>query len=95
MVVPANAAAAASRVAAGMLAPSPRSASPSRLCCRSTWPRCGAIRGFAAEVEEASGLPAGLRRTPTLSVAYDADDLARLRALSRLPGPARASRASG
>ena len=33
---------------------------------------------FVAELEAASGLPAGLRRTPNLSVAYDADDAARL-----------------
>jgi glycine oxidase len=33
---------------------------------------------FVAELETASGLQTGLRRTPNLSVAYDADDAARL-----------------
>jgi glycine oxidase len=37
---------------------------------------------FVAEVEQASDLPAGLRRTPNLSVAYDADDAARLTAFA-------------
>jgi len=37
---------------------------------------------FVARLEEASGLPAGLRTTPTLSVACDADDAARLSTLS-------------
>jgi glycine oxidase len=37
---------------------------------------------FVDELEEATGRSAGLRRTPTLSVAYNADDAARLTALS-------------
>ena len=44
---------------------------------------------FAAEVEEASGLPSGFRAGPTLSVAYNADDAARMATAGRLPDAAR------
>src|SRR3954454_6091272 len=37
---------------------------------------------FAAQLEEATGLSAGLHRTGTLSVAYDVDDAAELRRLA-------------
>jgi glycine oxidase len=37
---------------------------------------------FAAEVAEASGLPSGFRAGPTLSVAYNADDAARMATLA-------------
>ena len=37
---------------------------------------------FVTELELASGLPSGLRRTPSLSVAFDADDAARLAAFA-------------
>ncbi|MFI5731445.1 glycine oxidase ThiO [Kribbella sp. NPDC051587] len=38
--------------------------------------------GFAARLEEATGLSAGLHQTGTLSVAYDVDDAAELRRLA-------------
>jgi len=70
---------AASRVAAGMLAPVTETTFTERTLLAlnqasgDRWPT------FADEVVEASGRPSGLRRGPTLSVASDADDLARLR----------------
>jgi glycine oxidase len=70
---------AASRVAAGMLAPVTETTFTERTLLAlnqasgERWP------SFADEVVEASGGPSGLRRGPTLSVASDADDLARLR----------------
>ena len=45
-----------------------------------------ALPRFVDEVEAASDLPAGLWRTPTLSVAYDADDAARLRTFAEFLG---------
>ncbi len=95
LIVAGEPAAAASQVAAGMLAPvtettfTEQALLPLNLASLRRYP------AFAAEVEEASGLPAGLRRTPTLSVAYDADDAARLRDLRRVPRPGRAPAASG
>lgn len=71
--------AAASRVAAGMLAPVTETAfteQPLMALNRASRER---YADFAAAVEEASDSPAGLSRTPTLSVAADADDAARLR----------------
>ena len=69
-------AAAASHVAAGMLAPITETfteqTAAAELASLSRYP------DFVAELELASGLPTGLRRTPNLSVAYDADDAARL-----------------
>jgi len=71
--------AAASRVAAGMLAPvtettfTERSLLALNQASSKRWP------SFSAEVVEASGRPSGLREGPTLSVASDADDGARLR----------------
>ncbi len=70
---------AASRVAAGMLAPVTETTFTERTllalnqASSSRWPT------FADDVVEATGLPSGLRRAPTLSVASDADDAARLR----------------
>ncbi|SDU95389.1 glycine oxidase [Microlunatus sagamiharensis] len=70
---------AASRVAAGMLAPVTETTFTERTLLAlnqasgERWPT------FADEVVDASGGPSGLRRGPTLSVASDADDLARLR----------------
>ena len=72
-------AAAASRVAAGMLAPVTETTfteQPLMALNRASRER---YADFALAVEEASGAPAGLSTTPTLSVAADADDAARLR----------------
>ena len=73
---------AASRVAAGMLVPVTETTFTDRALIalnqssRARWPR------FADEVEEDSGLPAGLLRRPTLSVAFGAEDAARLHAFA-------------
>ncbi len=71
-----------SSVAAGMLAPvteveyGEEALLALNLASAAAWP------GFAAEVEEASGLPAGLHASGTLSVAYDVDDVAVLARLA-------------
>ena len=71
-----------SAVAAGMLAPvteveyGEEALLALNLASAAAWP------GFAAEVEEASGLPAGLHASGTLSVAYDVDDVAVLARLA-------------
>jgi glycine oxidase len=68
-----------SNVAAGMLAPVTEvefgedDLLALNLASVNTWP------GFAAELEELTGQPAGLHQTGTLSVAYDVDDMAVLR----------------
>ena len=78
VVVVGERSAAASRVAAGMLAPITEATFTEQrllqlnLASRSRYP------DFVAELEVASGLPAGLRQAPSLSVACDADDAARL-----------------
>uniref|UniRef100_UPI000AC4E1B5 FAD-dependent oxidoreductase n=1 Tax=Cellulosimicrobium cellulans TaxID=1710 RepID=UPI000AC4E1B5 len=65
--------------AAGMLAPVTEAdfgedaALRLHLVAAARWP------GFAADLEEATGTAVGLRSAGTLSVAYDADDLALLR----------------
>ncbi len=78
-----------SSVAAGMLAPvtelefGEENLLALNLASARAWP------SFAAELEEASGLPAGLHATGTLSVAYDVDDaavLARLASYQRRLG---------
>ena len=74
-------AAAASRVAAGMLAPITEVSFTEQLLLPLNLASMQRYEAFAAEIEEASGLPAGLSRTPTVSVAYDSDDLARLMVL--------------
>ena len=74
-------AAAASRVAAGMLAPITETSFTEQLLLPLNLASMQRYEAFAAEVEEASGLPAGLSRTPTVSVAYDSDDVARLMVL--------------
>ncbi len=74
-------AAAASRVAAGMLAPVTEISFTEQELLPLNLASVERYDDFCAEVGEASGLPTGLSRTPTLSVAYDADDLARLRTL--------------
>jgi len=71
-----------STVAAGMLAPVTEveygedDLLALNLASVSAWP------GFAAELEEVTGLSAGLPQTGTLSVAYDVDDAAALRRLA-------------
>jgi len=74
--------AAASRVSAGMLAPVTETSFTEQGLLRLNLASLQRYATFAAEVEEASGLSAGLRQLPTLSVAYDADDAARLTALA-------------
>ena len=71
--------AAASRVAAGMLAPVTETTFTERTLLALNQASSRRWPSFAAEVVEASGLPSGLRVGPTLSVASDADDAARLR----------------
>ncbi len=71
-------AAAASRVAAGMLAPITEAAFTEQALLALNLASMERYPGFVAELEQASGLPAGLRATPTLSVACDADDTAQL-----------------
>jgi glycine oxidase len=70
--------AAASGVAAGMLAPVTETTFTEHRLLALNLASLSRYPEFVAEVELASGLPAGLRRTPNLSVAYDADDAARL-----------------
>ncbi|HET9647188.1 MAG TPA: glycine oxidase ThiO [Microlunatus sp.] len=73
--------AAASRVAAGMLAPVTEISFTEQMLLPLNLASVQRYAGFADEVEAASDLPAGLSRTPTISVAYDGDDLARLMSL--------------
>jgi glycine oxidase len=73
--------AAASRVAAGMLAPVTEISFTEQLLLPLNLASVGRYEAFVSAVESASEMPAGLRRTPTISIAYDADDLARLMAL--------------
>jgi glycine oxidase len=73
--------AAASGVAAGMLAPLTETSFTEEALLRLNLASLQRYEPFVAEVEDVSGLPAGLTRTPTLSVAYDVDDMARLLAL--------------
>jgi glycine oxidase len=70
--------AAASGVAAGMLAPVTETTFTEQRLLRLNLASLSRYPDFVAELEAASGLPSGLRRTPNLSVAYDADDAARL-----------------
>jgi glycine oxidase len=71
-----------SAVAAGMLAPVTEveygedDLLALNLASVAAWP------SFAAELEELTGVPAGLHQTGTLSVAYDVDDAAALRRLA-------------
>ena len=70
--------AAASHVAAGMLAPITETTFTEQRLLQLNIASLSRYSDFADELELASGLPTGLRRTPNLSVAYDADDAARL-----------------
>jgi glycine oxidase len=70
--------AAASRVAAGMLAPVTETTFTEQRLLELNLASLSRYSDFVAELEAASNLPAGLRQTPNLSVACDADDAARL-----------------
>jgi glycine oxidase len=70
--------AAASHVAAGMLAPITETTFTEQKLLQLNLASLSRFPDFAAELERASSLPTGLRQTPNLSVAYDADDAARL-----------------
>jgi glycine oxidase len=78
VVVAGERSAAASRVAAGMLAPITEATFTEQRLLQLNLASLSRYPDFVAELEVASGLPAGLRQTPNLSVAYDADDAARL-----------------
>lgn len=81
-VVTGERAAAASRVAAGMLAPVTETTFTEGSLLGLSLASIALYDEFVHEVEEASGRPAGLRRVPTLSVADGADDAARLSVLA-------------
>ena len=70
--------AAASGVAAGMLAPVTETTFTEQQLLELNIASLRRYPDFVEELEAASGLPAGLRRTPSLSIAYDGDDAARL-----------------
>jgi len=78
VVVTGERSAAASQVAAGMLAPVTETTFTEPRLLQLNLASLRRYPDFVTELESASGLPAGLRRTPNLSVAYDADDAARL-----------------
>jgi glycine oxidase len=80
-VVTGERAAAASRVAAGMLAPITEATFTEQALLGLNLASIDMYGDFVARLEEASDLPAGLRRTATLSIAYNADDAARLSTL--------------
>ena len=82
VVVTGERSAAASQVAAGMLAPVTETTFTEQALLGLTTASLELFAGFATELESAGGLPAGLRRTPTLSIAYDADDAARMATLA-------------
>ncbi len=82
VVVVGETAAAASTVAAGMLAPVTETTFTEELLLGLNLASMQRYPSFAAEVEEASGLPSGFRAGPTLSIAYNADDAARMAALA-------------
>ena len=74
--------AAASNVAAGMLAPVTETTFTESALLGLSLASRERYDGFATELEAATELPSGLRRQPTLSVATSADDDARLRVLA-------------
>lgn len=78
VLVAGESAAAASRVAAGMLAPITETTFTEERLLRLNLASMQRYPTFAAEVSEASGLPSGLRSGPTISVAANGDDAARL-----------------
>jgi glycine oxidase len=81
-LVSGEAAAAASGVAAGMLAPVTETAFTEERLLALNLASMARYGDFVDSLEQATDRSAGLRRTPTLSVAYNADDAARLSALS-------------
>ncbi len=85
-VVTGEPAAAASHVAAGMLAPVSETTFTEQALLPLNLASLRLYDRFAAELEQASDLPSGLHRTPTLSIGYDADDAARLRAFADFLG---------
>jgi glycine oxidase len=74
--------AAASQVAAGRLAPVTEATFTEQRLLDLNLASLGRYPDFITELETASGLPAGFRQTPNLSVAYDADDAAQLATLA-------------
>ncbi len=74
--------AAASQVAAGMLAPVTETTFTEQRLLQLNLASLSRYPAYVAELEAATGLPAGLRQTPSLSVACDADDAARLAAFA-------------
>ncbi len=78
LVVTGEPGAAASHVAAGMLAPVTETTFTEQALLRLNDASLQRYADFAAAVTEASGQPAGLTQQPTLSVACDGDDAARL-----------------
>jgi len=84
--------AAASQVAAGMLAPVTETTFTEQRLLQLNLASISRYPAYVAELEAVTGLPAGLRQTPNLSVACDADDAARLATFADFPGAGRASR---
>ncbi len=80
-VVTGERSAAASGVAAGMLAPVTEISFTEEKLLALNLASIDLYDDFIARLEDASGLPAGLRRTATLSVAYNTDDATRLSTL--------------
>jgi glycine oxidase len=78
VVVVGERSAAVSRVAAGMLAPVTEATFTEQRLLELNLASLRRFPAFVAELELASGLPSGLRRTPNLSVAVGAADAARL-----------------
>jgi glycine oxidase len=74
----------ATHAAAGMLTPIAEAAYAERELFALGQESLRRYPAFAAELEQASGLPTGFRQTGTLQVAYDADDLAVLAELRAL-----------
>jgi glycine oxidase len=81
-VVTGERSAAASRVAAGMLAPVTETTYTEGSLLALNQASMAQYGTFVAELEDCAGQPAGLRRVPTLSVAGNADDAAQLAALA-------------
>lgn len=74
--------AAASNVAAGMLAPVTETTFTEELLLGLNLASMERYPSFASEITEASGLPSGLRSGPTISIAYNADDAGRMAQLA-------------
>lgn len=74
----------ASPVAAGMLAPATEVAPTELGLLQLNLASLHRYADFAAELAADTGLPVGLRKTPTVSVAVDSDDVARLDDLAEI-----------